>query len=247
MNKEEIKMHLASCRPCGADDHDPVIAEALAKARQDAELAKWLAQEHKFDGAVAAHVRSIEAPACLRARILAGARVCQPAARWRRRVWLAAAAVVMAFGAVLLREQFFTKPATLLDYRNDVASTWQGMARDGFDLDMEHGDVMKVKAWLVEKGAPGGAELRPGLQTAEPFGCKIIDWRGHKVSMMCFGRNEEEAHLFIVSRDAIREMGGIEQGRMEQVSGYPVIAWTDGTQAYVLVGHTSETDLKEFL
>lgn len=254
MDKQEIQMRLSACRPSGLDKDDAAIREALEQLPGDPETAVWFARAQALDFAICRQLESVEAPEGLKERILAGARVNQRKREWNRRVWLAAAAVVMAGVAVWSMEKF-AKPgaqpggavASLREYRDDVTSAFLKMHTEGFDLDMEDSDVVKVKAWLAERGAPGDAELRAGLGDALPFGCKIIEWRGRRVSMMCFGKNNDEAHVFVVNGSAIRNLGNLETGRIERVGGLQVIAWQDDKRAYVMVGNSPETDLKEFL
>lgn len=256
MDKLELKMRLDACRPSGQDNDDGAIREALAQLPADAELAVWFARSQALDAAVSRQLAGVKAPDGLRGRILAGARVNARRNEWRRHLWIAAAAIVMAGAAVWMLENYFSAAsegggalaaATLREYRDEVASVYAGMHQTGFELDHSDADVAKVKQWLAEHGAPADAVLRAGLTDALPFGCKIVEWRGRKVSMMCFGKNDDEAHLFVVSRDAIRGLGGIEAGRVERVGGFEIIAWQDERRAYVMVGDSPKTDLKPFL
>lgn len=256
MDKQELKMRLAACRPSGQDNNEAVIREALELLPGDAEMAVWFAKSQALDSAIARQLGGIDPPAGLRERILAGQKVGARRQEWRRLFWLAAAAVVMAGVAVWTMEKPLAPSsgiggpltvASLREYRDDVASVFINMNKDGFDLDHSDSDVVKVKAWLAEHGAPGDAVLRAGLNDAMPYGCKIIDWRGRKVSMMCFGKHDDEAHLFVVNREAIRDLGGLEAGRIERIGGLQVIAWQDDKRAYVMVGNSETTELKDFL
>jgi hypothetical protein len=254
MDKQEIQMRLSACRPSGLDRNDAAIRQALEQLPGDPKTAVWFARSQALDFAICRQLESVEAPDGLKERILAGARLNERKREWNRRLWLAAAAVVMAGVAVWSAEKFATPAlqaggavASLREYRDDVTSAFLKLHTEGFDLDMQDADVAKVKAWLAAHGAPGDAELRPGLGDALPFGCKIIEWRGQRVSMMCFGKNSDEAHLFVVNRSAIRDLGNLETGRIERVRGLQVITWQDDKRAYVMVGNSPETDLKEFL
>lgn len=256
MDKQELQMRLAACRPSGHDNADATIREALDQLPGDPGMAVWFAKAQALDFAICRQLEQVEAPSGLRERILAGARLSQRKREWHRRLWLAAAAIMVAGVAVLSQEKSAAPGAqtagplavaSLREYRDDVTSTFLKIHGDGFRLDLADSNVLKVKAWLTEHGAPGDAELRAGLGDAVSYGCKIIEWRGRRVSMMCFGKNHDAAHLFVVSRDAIRDLGGMETGRIERVGGIEVIAWQDETRAYVMVGDTPETDLKPFL
>lgn len=256
MDKQEIQMRLSACRPSGQDGDDAAIREALKQLSGDPAMAVWFAKAQALDSVICRQLEGVEVAEGLKERILAGARLNQRKREWSRRAWMAAAAVVMAGVSVWLLERTVAPPtwpkgalavASLREYRDDVTSAFLKMHDQGVDLDMEDSDVVKVKAWLAEHGAPGDAELRVGLGDATAFGCKIIEWRGQHVAMMCFGKNDDEAHLFVVKREAIRGLGGLEAGRVERVGGIQVIAWQDDQRAYVMVGNSPKTDLKPFL
>lgn len=253
MNKQEIQMRLAAARPGDRDESDPAIREAVQCCGSDAELRAWFEREQAVDSCICRCLGSVPAPEGLQARILAGARLARPVVWWQRKPWLAAAAIIAAFFAVMIWQQISPPPAqggsvaTLKDYRDDIAALYARMGESGIHLDMQHSDVRQVKAWLSEKGAPADAVLRPGLGEARAFGCKIVKWRGHQVSMMCFGKNNDEAHLFVVSKAAVQGLGGIDPGCIDCVCDYPLVAWQDDRNAYVLVGHTPQSDLKSFL
>ena len=256
MDKQELQMRLAAYRPSGQDKEDAAIREALEQLPGDPEMAAWFAKAQALDFAVSRQLETVQAPEGLRERILAGSKMNQRKREWSRRLWLAAAAIVMAGVAVWSLERVAAPSsqtkgalavASLRENRDDVASAFLKMNKEGFELDHSDSDVLKVKAWLAEHGAPGDAQLRVGLGDAHSYGCKIIEWRGQRVSMMCFGKNDDEAHLFVVNRDAIRDLGGLEAGRVERVGGIQVIAWQDDKRAYVMVGNSPKTDLKEFL
>src|ERR1700709_177578 len=71
----ELRLHLSARRPGGQDDADPAIADALARASADPQLAAWVEAERKSDASVASKLREVRPPPGLRETILAGARV----------------------------------------------------------------------------------------------------------------------------------------------------------------------------
>ena len=85
---DEARLLFSAYRPGGKDADDPTFAAALEAAKSDPALAQWLAEQQAFDEAVAGHLRTVEIPADLRARILAGAALSRPRSRWTAaRVW----------------------------------------------------------------------------------------------------------------------------------------------------------------
>src|SRR5476649_350320 len=93
MTRQEAKLALAAYRPNGADATDSRLAEALACAQNDPELAAWFLSQQQFDSAVAAKLGAVAPPRILREAILVSLWF-QPRLV-SRRSWLAAAAVVI--------------------------------------------------------------------------------------------------------------------------------------------------------
>ena len=96
---DEARLLFSAYRPGGKDADDPTFAAALEAAKNDPALAQWLAEQQAFDHAVAGHLRAVEIPADLRARILAGAAVSRPRSRWTAaRVWALVALLAAVAG-----------------------------------------------------------------------------------------------------------------------------------------------------
>ena len=70
MNRDEAKTILLLYRPGTADADDPQIAEALALAKQDPELARWLEEHCARQEALRAKFRQITVPAGLKEQII---------------------------------------------------------------------------------------------------------------------------------------------------------------------------------
>ena len=79
---DEARLIFSAYRPKGQDADDPTFAAALEAAKHDPALTQWLAEQQAFDHAMAGHLRAVEIPADLRARILAGAALSRPRSRW---------------------------------------------------------------------------------------------------------------------------------------------------------------------
>ena len=70
MNRDEAKIILQLYRPDTADADDPQIAEALALAKQDSELARWLEEHCARQNALREKFRQIEIPPGLKEQII---------------------------------------------------------------------------------------------------------------------------------------------------------------------------------
>jgi hypothetical protein len=84
VNRDEAKTILLLYRSGTADAGDPEIAAALALARQDPELTRWLVEHCARQEAVRAGFRKITAPAGLKEQIIS-----EQAAHEKRLFWRA--------------------------------------------------------------------------------------------------------------------------------------------------------------
>lgn len=76
MERDEAKAILELCRPGNADDaQDPIIAEALGLLETDAGLKAWFDEQQALDVRISDSYHQIEAPADMKANILAGMRL----------------------------------------------------------------------------------------------------------------------------------------------------------------------------
>ena len=86
MKREEAKQLLELCRPEQADDlQDPALAEAFALLETDTELRAWFDEQQAVDTRISGSLNALEAPADLKASILAGMRLHQAHASGEQR------------------------------------------------------------------------------------------------------------------------------------------------------------------
>lgn len=253
MDDTEAKLRLSACRPGGLDADDPAIREALHELGRSPALNAWFEQEQAFDGAMASHVRRIPIPDGLRTEIVAAAKVSRRP-QWVRQVasLAAIAAILVAtYGAgIFVNYSFPSSPPTFAEYRGAMPALFGRMKEKGIRFDERGGGVNGLNAFLVKNQAPSADTLQPGLRLqSEPLGCHILEWRGRKVSMICFAKEGEEAHLFVIDRDAISDAPDAHPSPQHpQIkNGYPITTWVDARHAYVLVGNSPQTDLTKFL
>jgi hypothetical protein len=249
MNKHEAQLLLAACRPGGEEAEDAEMRSAMAIMRDDQEMAKWFKESQALDTAIAARIASVPVPASLMADILAGARVAQRKSFWRSGwTWMAvAAAIVLAF-FILPPFAKTTTVATLGEYRSDVAAAFASMNAEGFKPTLGVANMAEVAKYVETQHAPLGNASQPGgLASVKPLACRVIEWRGQKVSIICVGRDDLEAHVFVVDRKVIRDSGDVDIKAIAQSSEYPVTAWEDDKHAYVMVGNTKKTDLSKLM
>ena len=248
MDDAELHLRLSACRPNGQDNDDPLLREAMEKLPQRPALMEWFAQEQAFDCAMCKCVAELPVPENLRSEILAAAKLQSPMPCWQRLPWLAAAAALMLAGLVFTVYPPRTEDATLAQFETEIVDMFDTMKDKGFGLDHVTGEIANVSAWLGTQGAPKPYVVRPCTKDARPFGCRVVDWRGQKVAMICFGRGGQEAHLFVVLREILRDLpDDLSPQKVVRVEGYPVASWSCSKYVYVMLGDSPETNLDEFI
>ncbi len=234
MNRARAKEILAGYRPHKDLATDPEFAPALALLEQDAELARWFEHEQALDAALQRKLQEIPIPAELQTRILASRpkRPTRPA-WWREPSLLSAAAavlVVIGVSAVWLARW---KPTTWSDYQAKVV----GEVTEPYDLDIKTRSHAQVRQRMAAAGYPSDYRVPPGLLEYPLEGGFKLRWRGHKVSVVCFGSDEErkpDVWLIVSSRtslsgapaEATREFGVIRNSR--------IASWADDAHFYIV-------------
>ncbi|TDU67275.1 hypothetical protein EI77_03477 [Prosthecobacter fusiformis] len=248
MDDTELHLRLSACRPNGQDNDDPLMREAMEKLPQRPAVMEWFAQEQSFDLAMCKCVAEVPVPEHLRSEILAASKIHTPVPRWQRMPWLAAAAMAALAGLiVIIAEPAAGSDPTLAQFETEIVDLFDTMKTQGFGLDHVTGEISNVSAWLGTQGAPKPYVVKPCTKEARPFGCRTVTWRGQKVAMVCFGRGDQEAHLFVVLRESLKDLPEETPKKVEWVDGYPVASWSCRKYVYVMMGDSPETNLDEFL
>jgi uncharacterized membrane protein YbaN (DUF454 family) len=251
MNRDEAKTILLLYRPGTADAGDPEIAAALALAKQDPELTRWLVEHCRRQEAVRAGFRKITAPAGLKEQIISEQAAHEKMLFWRQRAVLAVAAVVVAL--VVLTPLWFQhrgQDDTYANYRNRMAS----VALRGYSMELATNNPASVRAYLAQNDAPSDYVLPAPLEKAALTGCAIESWQGAKVSMICFRTGKplppgEQSNLwlFVIDRSRVKDAPPAGSRQMIQISRLRMVTWTEGDKLYVLGMAGDEQTLRQFL
>ena len=231
MTNDEIRKILSSYRP-GDELSDPIVADAKKAAESDPELARWFADEQAFDRGFAEGIGRSSVPAELKTRLLENAP--NPISRrsaWPRRIALAAAAIIVLGVFFSSWRGLFQPNVSLADYRSEMVS----FIKLPPPLELESGDRDRIQNWLGKRKAPIAAATPPGLRPLEPVGCRVLSFRGRKVTLICFRRGPGKLlHLFVVERAVLPKLPAANAPVFGQEGEWLTAAWEDSDHVYLL-------------
>jgi hypothetical protein len=251
VNLDEAKTILVLYRPGTTDAGDPDVAAALALAKQDPELTRWLVEHCARQEAVRAGFRKITTPAGLKEQIISE-QAAKAKTGFRRSGALVALAVVVAALAVLAPLWFShrTEEDAYTNWRNQMVST----ALRGYNMEMATDNPAQVRAYLAQKKAPADYVLPAPLEKTAVSGCAVEYWRGAKASMVCFRTGkplppgeQSDLWLFVIDRAAVKNAPPAGERRFVQVNRMMTVAWTEGDKLYVLGTEGDEQTLRQYL
>ncbi len=280
MTPEEAKFILAALRPSQTDPSDPSLdpeaAEALRLRENDADLRAWHDRSRAFDAAAAERLREVRPPEGLEASLLAGLRLAAVPPRRRRlgmRTVLIAGASLAAAAAVALAALRLAplserpaqgidpalaearglpgEPATLEDFRAEILAMLAELRSLGHVTD-EPGEVA---AWLAGQGAPLDGPVPRAAGEHVLAGCAVLEWRGHRVSLVCFGLPGEEGppglHLVSIAAEALRPFdpaqGAAEFAAADGDEPWKTAAWTAGATVQLAIAKGPRADLRRLV
>ncbi len=258
MNRDEAKLILQSYRPGGQDAADPYFAEALALAKTDAELAAWFAAEQKFDARVSSGLKQVEAPAQLKKEILA---LQKSSSRketavsessisiWWRNLFLRQSPVAWAFAALILvvlsLTIFWKRPeASFANYSAQMVSV---AMNDKHHVDAKADDMQQAMIWFTTHRGENNLVLPPTFASKNgSVGCRVLDWRRQKVSMLCYIlKNSAHVDVFVAEANIFPDAPPLDQPQFASSDGMPTASWTHDGKVYLAVSHSDEAILKE--
>ncbi len=247
MNNEAAKLILQAYRPGGQDANDPRFRAALEQAQRDPELALWFANEQALDSRISDKLKaSITPPAHLKSQLLAQTKIIRPVEWWKHPVLRLALAACLAL--IVTVAALWLKPARtegFVQYRNEMA---EFAAKKLDRLDLMSRDMTEVRRWLAQKESHGDLVLLAGLDGRPSLGCRLLEFKGKKVSLICFEmENRQVAHLLVIDRTAFKDAPP-ESPVFNQVGEVATISWSRGDKTYVVASKGgNQLDLMKLL
>ena len=245
MEKDRVQSILSVYRPDNQDAADPFFAEAKAELARDPELARWFEEEQAFDRAISEKLADLVAPFGLKTRILASARpVATRQWSWTARLSLAAAALILLAQIIGLWHTQSQKTRMLAHYQQEMVS----FIKLDPPLDVESHDLAKMQTWLGQENAPSQMNLPPRLAALQPVGCRVLWFRDHKVTLLCFQRGGDNlAHLFVIDRAALPKLKPGAKPAFAGEGEWMTASWATEDHAYMLVTRGDHDTLLRYL
>lgn len=237
MNNQEARLILQAYRPGGEDASDPLFAEALEQARRDPELQKWFAEQNALDARLRTQLETaIPVPRGLKSDLLALRKISR-VPWWFQPMKLAvAAAVVLLLGLGI----FFLLPrqqAQLASFRQVMA---RYSAQEQGHVVFESHDLAKIQLWLHDRGIETNFDLPATLPGGSTHGCRVVDWNGHKATMLCFVLNGEHMDLFVMDRTSLQNLPDNGTPQYAQAGSLMTATWSKDDKIYLLTGKNKE-------
>jgi hypothetical protein len=245
MNREEAQFILHAYRANGEDADDPQFEEALVLVRNDPELARWFAREQALDAAIAGRIRSVQPSPDLRTQLLLARKVIHPRFWWRKPAWIAAAAIVAllisAASLLLLRRSGETE---LASFRGTMIEAYLDMSNH---IEVMGLDADELKQWLTEHGGDSRFALPPRLADKGIIGCKVLEWHGHRVTLLCFKFGGKHVDVFVINESDLPRVSLGAPPHFSSERGLTTATWRREGKIYFLAGNIPEPDLKQLL
>ena len=233
MDSRQAREILSAYRPGRGGETDPQIAEALALARRDPELGSWLEQQSAFDAMVVAKLQHAPVPDGLKAMILAERKIIRPQIRWFQPAYLAAAAaVVIATTGVVLGVRWYEQ-RPFNDYREHMVA----LVSRKYKMNVESKDLEKLRETFAARGWPSDYVVPRSLQSLPLLGGMVIEWKGHKVSLICWGVEGDDSKgkwLFVTDPAGLPWVPSASAPSKTRVDGLGTKSWTANGKLYLL-------------
>jgi hypothetical protein len=245
MTREEAKFLLRAYRPDGQDAGLPEFARALEWVDQDPELKQWFESENAFDRAMVTKVNQEKVPEDLLASILVANKVARPP----RTAWTLggvkwAVAVVFA-GAILMTALKGRGNDDLAPFRSDVMAH---LKVPGHQFDFEAKNFSELKSWMDARDVKMDVGPIDHLTSLPTHGCKIMDWGGQIVTLICFELpDRRNVHLFVFHEMQMADPKGLEEPLWQEEEGWTTVGWTTGSDLFMLAGQIPKQDLRQYL
>lgn len=246
MDKEEVRALLAIHRS-GEGDLDARFEAALKAASADPELARWWAEEQEMDRLIGAKLQHGPIPQMLRAQLTTEiaktpSNIIRPT--WQRAALLAAACLVAMAVLFSSRRGAFQPAVALADYREEMVS----FVKVTPSLELESNKLPKLTDFLAKRDAPSAFKVPNKLQAMEPVGCRVLRFRGHDVSLICFNAAQGDlVHLFVMDGTSLAGITGKGAAQFVAQGKWMTASWTEDGHTYLVAVQGDRAKAESFV
>jgi len=135
-------------------------------------------------------------------------------------------------------------PRNAESFRNEMAAfmteTWDHA------LTNTESDVVQLKAWLQQQVGERQLHYPKILEQTPTYGCQVLEWHGHKVTLVCFRANEGVIHVLTLPKSAIRDGLGTERA-VALAGEWSSAIWADRDQVYLALASMPIEKLTAYL
>jgi hypothetical protein len=108
-------------------------------------------------------------------------------------------------------------------------------------------DADELKRWLIEHGGEPRFALPPRLADKGIIGCKVLEWHGHRVTLLCLKFEGKHVDVFVLNASDLPRVSLGPAPRFGSERGLTTAAWHREGKIYFLAGNIPEPDLKQLL
>src|SRR5262245_39194604 len=226
VNTEKAKAILQHYRP-SIDAGDPRFSKALEQVQRDPELAEWFTEHCASYEAVRRALRQTPVPAGLYEAILKAQARRRPVRWWMQPALAAPVGAAAIIVLALIGYGLYTHRSAVLQPRDFAAylQTMTSVAAGPYTMTVVTADPDVLRRHLAAAQGPADYALPPGLRMLSLEGGLVVDWFGHKVSMLCFTQDDKQdkdanedrdVWLFVVNHDALPDTPASEVPQFAQ-------------------------------
>jgi len=248
MDIETAKIILSAYQVERGPFGNPQFAKALEMVERDPALAEWFEGMIGFDESIRRVIRSAPEPVALKEKLLEG----YQEARSHRRTWVWSSLGGLAAALIIGVGGFFAYTIHYNRGIDDISSYRDAMAHFAvgsyFRLDYHDENITRIQNWLTHHDAVSFEDLSDELLALTPKGCKMLEWQGHQVSLVCFRLEDGNlVHLFITDEDA-RSVDAFKNIEMVFLAeGLETGGWRKDGKVFLLTGSAPGVSIDEFL